>query len=328
MCRGPRSTPPCVEALEQAGIDDPVARARQYPHELSGGLRQRVLIAIALAGDPDVIVADEPTSALDVTVQRRILDHLDALVRDRGIALVIITHDLGVAADRADRVVVLRDGVVVEQGDSIDVLAAPTTTTRGASSPRPRAAQRDVPPRESGGERRVLVRWEGVTKDFALPAGAASGTLRAVDEVTLEARAGRTLAIVGESGSGKTTLLRIALGLEKPTSGRVVFDDVDISALGWREARPLRRRFQLVQQNPFAALDPRFSVGRSIAEPLVSFGIGTRATRRARVAELLDLVATAGGCRAPASVGAVRWPAPAGGDRPGARDRARAAVPG
>ncbi|WP_457099173.1 dipeptide ABC transporter ATP-binding protein [Microbacterium sp. P5_E9] len=288
--RGPAVDVAVVEALEQAGIDDPVARARQYPHELSGGLRQRVLIAIALAGDPDVIVADEPTSALDVTVQRRILDHLDALVRDRGIALVVITHDLGVAADRADRVVVLRDGVVVEHGDSIDVLSAPTddyTRRLVAAAPGLNAT---VPPRDSGGDARVIVRWEAVTKDFALPAGGASRCLRAVDEVTLEARAGRTLAIVGESGSGKTTLLRIALGLEKPTSGRVVFDDVDISALGWREARPLRRRFQLVQQNPFAALDPRFSVGRTIAEPLVSFGIGSRATRRARVAELIDLV--------------------------------------
>lgn len=137
----------------------------------------------------------------------------------------------------------------------------------------------------------MLVRWDAVVKHFPLPKGAASATLRAVDGVSLEARAGRTLAIVGESGSGKTTLLRVALGLEKPTEGRVVFDGTDISALGWREARPLRRRFQLVQQNPFSSLDPRFSIGRSIAEPLVSFGIGTRQSRRARVAELLDLVA-------------------------------------
>jgi peptide/nickel transport system ATP-binding protein len=280
-----------VEALVQAGIDDPIARARQYPHELSGGLRQRVLIAIAIAGDPDVIVADEPTSALDVTVQRRILDHLDSLVRERGIALVIITHDLGVAADRADRVVVLRDGLVVEQGSAIDVLAAPEDAyTQRLVSSAPGLVT-VAPPREPDTSSPVLVRWETVVKDFPLPKGAASAALRAVDGVSIEARAGRTLAIVGESGSGKTTLLRIALGLEKPTAGRVVFDGTDITALGWREARPLRRRFQLVQQNPFSSLDPRFSIGRSIAEPLVSFGIGTRASRRARVAELLDLVA-------------------------------------
>lgn len=279
-----------VDALAQAGIDDPVARAQQYPHELSGGLRQRVLIAIALAGDPDVIVADEPTSALDVTVQRRILDHLDALVRERGIALVIITHDLGVAADRADRIVVLQHGSVVEEGQAVAVLSSPAHAyTRQLVDAAPSSAipvlpiTADAPPE--------IVRWEGIVKDFPLPRGAASTALRAVDDVTLSARAGRTLAIVGESGSGKTTLLRIALGLEKPTVGRVVFDGIDVTALGWREARPLRRRFQLVQQNPFSSLDPRFSIGRSIAEPLVSFGIGSRTSRRARVAELLDLVA-------------------------------------
>ncbi|MDN3495319.1 ABC transporter ATP-binding protein [Planococcus sp. APC 4015] len=278
-----------VDALTQAGIDDPVARAQQYPHELSGGLRQRVLIAIALAGDPDVIVADEPTSALDVTVQRRILDHLDLLVRERGIALVIITHDLGVAADRADRVVVLQHGVVVEEGPAAPVLTAPShpyTRQLVAAVPGRTAA-----PRPAEDAAAVLVRWDGIVKDFALPRGAASASLRAVDDVTLEARAGRTLAIVGESGSGKTTLLRIALGLESPTTGRVVFDGIDVTSLGWRQARPLRRRFQLVQQNPFASLDPRFPIGRSIAEPLVSFGLGTRRTRRARVLELLDLVA-------------------------------------
>ncbi|SFS17582.1 peptide/nickel transport system ATP-binding protein [Microbacterium sp. cf046] len=280
-----------VEALEQAGIDDPVARAQQYPHELSGGLRQRVLIAIALAGDPDVIVADEPTSALDVTVQRRILDHLDALVRERGIALVIITHDLGVAADRADRVVVLQDGLVVEHGPAVEVLAAPEHSyTKRLVTAAPGLVS-VVPPRKPEAATPVLLRWEAVTKDFPLPRGAASPALRAVDRVSLEAHSGRTLAIVGESGSGKTTLLRIALGLEKPTEGRVVFDGSDITRLGWREARPLRRRFQLVQQNPFASLDPRFTIGRSVAEPLVSFGIGSRRTRRARVAELLDLVA-------------------------------------
>ncbi len=279
-----------VEALTRAGIDDPVTRARQYPHQLSGGLRQRVLIAIALAGDPDVLVADEPTSALDVTVQKQILDHLDGLVRERGIALAIITHDLGVAADRADRVVVMQHGEVVEHGPTLDVLAAPQhpyTRRLVAAAPGLSVA---VPPRRVIVETPAIVQWEGVTKDFSLPRGSTQPTVRAVDDVTLTARAGQTLAIVGESGSGKTTLLRIALGLEPPTRGRVVFAEQDLTALGWRDARPLRRRFQLVQQNPFAALDPRFSVGRAIAEPLTSFGIGTRAERRARVAELIDLV--------------------------------------
>ncbi|TDN91905.1 ABC transporter ATP-binding protein [Microbacterium sp. BK668] len=280
-----------LAALAQAGIDDPVARARQYPHELSGGLRQRVLIAIALAGDPQVIVADEPTSALDVTVQRRILDHLDALVTERDIALLIITHDLGVAADRADRVVVLQNGLVVEQGAAIDVLAAPADAyTRRLVAAAPGLVSVE-PPREPDPPSPVLVRWDAVVKDFPMPKGAAPAYLRAVDGVSLEARAGRTLAIVGESGSGKTTLLRLALGLESPTEGRVLFDGIDVAALSRRESRPLRRRFQLVQQNPFSSLDPRFSIGRSVAEPLVAFGIGTRRSRRARVAELLELVA-------------------------------------
>lgn len=283
-----------IAALETAGIADPVTRARQYPHELSGGLRQRVLIAIALAGDPDVIVADEPTSALDATVQRRILDHLDTLVRDRGIGLVIITHDLGVAADRADRVVVMQHGVIVEHGPALEVLAAPREDyTRRLVEAAP-GLTTAVAPRRPDPAARELVRWTDVVKDFALPAsGGRSATpsrVRAVDGVNLVARAGQTLAIVGESGSGKTTLLRIALGIERPDEGGVSFDGVDVTGIGWRAGRDLRRRFQLVQQNPYASLDPRFSLGRTIAEPLVAFGVGTRGERRGRVDELLDLV--------------------------------------
>ncbi|MFT4050756.1 MAG: ABC transporter ATP-binding protein [Microbacterium sp.] len=286
-----------IAALQTAGIDDAAGRARQYPHELSGGLRQRVLIAIALAGDPDVIVADEPTSALDVTVQRRILDHLDRLVRERGIGLVIITHDLGVAADHADRVVVMQHGSIVEEGPALEVLAAAQTDyTRRLVAAAPGlkgGLAGGVEPPASDPDAPVLVRWTDVVKDFPLPRGSAAGSVRAVAGTTLAARAGQTLAIVGESGSGKTTLLRIALGIERPTSGTVTFDGVDVTGLGWRGGqggRRLRRRFQLVQQNPYASLDPRFAIGRTIAEPLVSFGIGTRTSRRDRVAELLELV--------------------------------------
>ena len=287
--RGPLVDVAVLDALSQAGIDDPAVRARQYPHELSGGLRQRVLIAIALAGDPEILVADEPTSALDVTVQKRILDHLDRLVRERGIALVIITHDLGVAADRADRIVVMSQGEVVETGPARDVLTAPRHPyTRRLLAAAP--AWRSAPPRAARAPARPVVEWIGATKDFALPRGGSAPSIRAVDDVTLTAHAGRTLAVVGESGSGKTTLLRLALGVETPSRGEVRFDGTSLTGLGWREARPLRRRFQLVQQNPFSSLDPRFTVGRSIAEPLVAFGIGDGRTRRARVAELVDLV--------------------------------------
>jgi ABC-type glutathione transport system ATPase component len=299
-----------LEALERAGVDQPVVRARQYPNQLSGGLRQRVLIAIAIAGHPRLIVADEPTSALDVTVQRRILDHLAGLVRDTGTSLLIITHDLGVAADRADRVVVMRRGRVVEHGAPADILLRPRDPyTRHLIDVAPALshAGKVVPRVTEVAPAKELLRLEGVGKDFRLPRGAGSGgsgsgadggrdgaderTLRALDDVSLTVRAGQTLGLVGESGSGKTTALRVAMGLEKPNRGRVYLDGEDITDASWSRLRPLRRRFQLVHQNPFSSLDPRFTVAASIAEPLVSFGVGDRVSRVARVRELLDQVA-------------------------------------
>ncbi|MCM3887020.1 ABC transporter ATP-binding protein [Frankia sp. R82] len=284
------------EALERAGVDQPAMRARQYPNELSGGLRQRVLIAIALAGHPRLIVADEPTSALDVTVQRRILDHLASLVRESGTALLIITHDLGVAADRADRVVVMRRGRIVEQGGPREILLHPREDyTRHLISVAPALSHAGgVVPRHTTTATPVsapLLRLDGVGKDFRLPRGGESRTFTALDDVSLTVHAGQTLGLVGESGSGKTTALRIAMGLEPPTRGRVWLDGTDITGASWSTLRPLRRRFQLVHQNPYSSLDPHFTVGQSIAEPLVSFRVGDRASRAARVRELLDQVA-------------------------------------
>ena len=263
-----------IELLERVGLDQPLLRARQYPHELSGGMRQRVLIAIALAGNPRLIIADEPTSALDVTVQRRILDHLQNLVAERGISLLIITHDLAVAADRADRLLVMKDGQLIEQGPPAQVLeypsqpytralieAAPAFSTRARLSPIPAA----------NGARLLSV--EGISKTFQLPRHKGEpSSFQALQGVSLEVYPGQTVAIVGESGSGKSTALRIALGLEQPTEGRIVFDGQDVTNLSWREFRPLRQRMQLVQQNPFAALDPRMTIFESVIEPLVSFG--------------------------------------------------------
>jgi peptide/nickel transport system ATP-binding protein len=246
-----------------------------------------------------MIIADEPTSALDVTVQKKILDHLQGLVRDRGIAMLIITHDLGVAADRADRLLVMSEGRVVETGTAGDVLARPThayTRQLIATAPALGAGGTLTVRHADVAEAPALLQLDGLTKDFALPRGSSSvegasgSTLRAVDGVSLTAYRGQTLAIVGESGSGKTTTLRVALGLEPATSGRVVFDGTELTALSRRQLRPLRRRFQLVQQNPFAALDPRFTVQQSIVEPLDSLGLGDRASRRQRAAELLDAV--------------------------------------
>ncbi|WP_460953107.1 dipeptide ABC transporter ATP-binding protein [Pseudomonas marginalis] len=264
-----------VELLQQVGIDKPVLRARQYPHELSGGMRQRVLIAIALAGNPRLIIADEPTSALDVTVQRKILDHLQRLVSERGISLLIITHDLGVATDRADRILVMQQGQVVEQGPPRQILNAPQHDyTRALIAAAPAFAKRREPLIKIDPLQAPILRLQNVGKTFTLPkVKGEDSTFVALEDLSLQVFPGQTLAIVGESGSGKSTALRIALGLEQPTRGRVWFEQQDVTHLSWREFRPLRQRLQLVQQNPFAALDPRFSVFDSIVEPLVSFGV-------------------------------------------------------
>ncbi len=264
-----------VELLQQVGIDKPVLRARQYPHELSGGMRQRVLIAIALAGNPRLIIADEPTSALDVTVPRKILDHLQRLVSERGISLLIITHDLGVATDRADRILVMQHGELVEQGPPRQILNAPQHDyTRALIAAAPAFAKRREPLIRIDPMEEPILSLKNVGKTFALPkVKGEDNTFVALENLNFEVYPSQTLAIVGESGSGKSTALRIALGLEKPTQGQVWFEQQDVTHLSWRDFRPLRQRLQLVQQNPFAALDPRFTVFESIVEPLVSFGL-------------------------------------------------------
>ncbi|HWH25436.1 MAG TPA: ABC transporter ATP-binding protein [Pseudolysinimonas sp.] len=300
--RGPRgrSLDADVEKLLiDVGIDDPELRARQFPHELSGGQKQRVLIAIALAGSPKLIIADEPTSALDVTVQRRILDHLESLVHAHGTSLLIITHDLAVAADRADRVLVLADGELVEQGPSAQILrlpsqdytrtliaAAPALSTDGRLVVRHSVAAQTA--QEPADE---VLRVTGLRKVFPIRgAGRERQEFVAVDNVDLVIRRGETTAIVGESGSGKTTTLRLALGLERATAGSVIFGGEEVVGRHWRSLRHLRHRIQLVQQNPFGSLDPRFTVFDSIVEPLVANRVGDRASRRRRADELIDLV--------------------------------------
>ncbi|MBM7043969.1 MULTISPECIES: ABC transporter ATP-binding protein [Rhizobium] len=296
--QGRRLDAEVVELLEQVGIDRPLLRARQYPHELSGGMRQRVLIAIAMAGRPKLIIADEPTSALDVTVQRRILDHLEQLVKSRGISMLIITHDLGVAAERADRILVMQAGRIVEQGRPAEILNQPVeryTRTLVAAAP----AFKKVPTAKSSiaaPPASEILRFEAVSKVFDLPGETSwfgrrsRQPFQALDQVSFSVHAGQTLAIVGESGSGKTTSLRIALGLERPTSGHVLFEGQDVTRLSWNEFRPLRQRIQLVQQNPFASLDPRYTVFESIVEPLQSFGIRQSTQLQARARQLADQV--------------------------------------
>lgn len=292
-----------LSLLEKVGLDRPEVRLRQYPHELSGGMRQRVLIAIAIAGRPGLLIADEPTSALDVTVQRRILDHLETLTADLGSSMLLVTHDLGVAADRADRIVVMQGGLVVESGPVRQILDDPKDSyTRrllasapglGARATGPAYAPSVPVPEDST----PLVRVEHLVKDFALPAtrGNDSRVVRAVDDVSFELHRGRTLALVGESGSGKSTTARLVLRLADPTAGTVTFDGADITGATGRQWRELRRRAQLIYQNPYASLDPRFSVEELVTEPLRAFSVGTRATQRELAARLVDRVALPGG---------------------------------
>lgn len=292
-----------VELLAEAGLDRPEARARQYPSQLSGGMRQRVLIAIALAARPPLVIADEPTSALDVTVQRHILDHIGHLTSTLGTSVLLITHDLGVAADRADRIVVMQQGVVVESGTAEQVLgdpghaytkaliaAAPSLSSRRLSGARTgviaqRGSTDDV---ETA---RPLLVVENLVKEFPLPGRAGrKAPLCAVDDVSFTLRKGETFALVGESGSGKTTTSRLVLRLEEPTAGTVRFDGIDLTELRRPRLRELRRRFQVVYQSPYASLDPRLPVHRLIDEPLRAFGVGDPGERSARVDELLDQV--------------------------------------
>lgn len=292
-----------VRLLEESGIRDAPTRARQFPHQFSGGMRQRVLIATALAARPKLVIADEPTSALDVTVQRQILDNIAALTAERGTAVLLITHDLGVAADRADRIIVMRGGEIVEEGSAAAVLGSPQhsyTRQLIAAAPglNPRRLRPSISvpdPGETPGGGAVpdspLVEAKSLRKVFSLPRTAGGArTLTAVDDVSLDIRRGETLALVGESGSGKSTVARLLLRLDKPTSGSVEFDGVDLASAKGEKLRQLRRRFQVVFQSPYASLDPRFTVEDIIAEPLRAFAEGPTLDRKRRVEALLDEV--------------------------------------
>ncbi|MFL1381512.1 dipeptide ABC transporter ATP-binding protein [Nocardiopsis protaetiae] len=292
-----------LELLERVGIPEPERRARQYPHELSGGMRQRVLIAGAIALRPDLVIADEATSALDVTVQRTVLDLLDELRREDGTAVLLVTHDLAVAADRADRIVVLKDGRVRESGPTAAVLAEPADeytrslladapTLAGATravvrEPEPEGeAGADAAGRDAGGAQ-PAIEVRDLVKEF----GPRRDRFRAVDGVSFTVAPGTTHALVGESGSGKTTTARTVMGLTPPTSGLVSVAGRDLAGIGRRDLRELRRDLQLVYQNPYGSLDPRHTVRSIVSEPLRHYGVGGRAERAAAVEEFLDRVA-------------------------------------
>lgn len=286
-----------IELLDRVGIDDPDLRARQYPHELSGGMRQRVLIATAIALRPRLLIADEPTSALDATVQRKVLDLLEELQREEGTSILLVTHDLGVAADRAERLVVLKDGRIVEQGRSDIVLAAPSdryTRQLLADAPAFTTGFRrpDAPPflRDAAAvaaENPYAIVAEGLVKEFRV---AGRERFRAVDDVSFRVRRGTTHALVGESGSGKTTTARLVTRFHQPDAGTIEVAGEDVTHAKREQLRALRRRVQLVYQNPFASLDPRQQIVDIVAEPLQNFRVGSRVERKERALALLDRV--------------------------------------
>jgi peptide/nickel transport system ATP-binding protein len=302
-----------VEALEAAGLPDAAKRAKQYPHEFSGGMRQRALIAIGLACKPRLLIADEPTSALDVTVQQTILDQIGEMTRELGTAVLLITHDLGLAAERAERVIVMHRGKVVEQGDARQILENPQhpyTKSLVAAAPsvaiarlqpdafaKGSAAEGSLPEPVEGrdskrpveGRSDNIVEIENLTKVY--PVRGRGDDFVAVNDVSLVIPRGETVAIVGESGSGKTTTARMLLKLIEPTSGVIRYEGKDIAGLTRAESKNFRQQVQPIFQDPYSSLNPMFTIERLIAEPLEFYKRGSGSERRARVRQLLDDVA-------------------------------------
>ena len=311
-----------VETLEAAGLPNAAERAKQYPHEFSGGMRQRALIAIGLACNPKLLIADEPTSALDVTVQKTILDQLGRMTTDLGTSVMLITHDLGLAAERASQVVVMHRGRIVEQGPARQILedpqqpytqalvkAAPSVSAvrlrpevfrvgfEGADAATP-AGTPDIAPAttteraESTSPATApdnIVEVEALTKIYKIRGK--KEDFAAVKDVSFAIPRGETVAIVGESGSGKTTTARMLLKVIEPTSGEMTFDGQDVAGLKGRALREFRQKVQPIFQDPYSSLNPMFTIERIIEEPLAFYKRGSAKQREARVRQLLDDVA-------------------------------------
>ena len=319
--RGKDARRETIKVLKEAGLSDAGDRLKQYPHQFSGGMRQRVLIGIGLSSKPKLLIADEPTSALDVTVQRQILDHLASLTRDYGTSVLFITHDLGLAAERAEQLVVMYKGKIVESGPSQEILAnpqhpytqrlvaaAPSLASRRIQSAKHTTSDVDDAEIFAGGSLDDALVARAVERETAAPAkdlisltnvskmyrirtkGLKYNELLAVNDVSFGVKKGTTTALVGESGSGKSTVAKLILQLEGITSGSIDFDGQDVAGLKGAELLKFRRRVQPVFQDPYGSLDPQYNVGNTIAEPLLAHKVGTAKERQARVRELLDQV--------------------------------------
>ncbi|MBZ9738119.1 MULTISPECIES: ABC transporter ATP-binding protein [unclassified Mesorhizobium] len=286
-----------IEALKAVRISEAESRLRQFPHELSGGMRQRVMIAMALALEPDVLIADEPTTALDVTVQGEVLELLRDLQKKHGTSVILITHDMGVVAEMADRVIIMRHGRMVEEGKTSDIFARPRadyTRELLAAVPRigsgvGRQASKEIAeaamPANVADIKDLHVRFDLHGGIF----GQVTRRVHAVEGVSFSIAPNETLALVGESGCGKSTTAKALAGLV-PYSGDIVVGGRNLSGLGRDERKAVRRDVQMIFQDPFASLDPRMRVGDLVAEPLLIHGIASKQERRERVAALFDRV--------------------------------------
>ncbi len=276
-----------IELLDEVGIRDPETTIDNYPHEFSGGMRQRVMIAMALINEPKLLIADEPTTALDVTIQAQILQLIANLQKTRDIGVIFISHDLAVVADIADQMVVMQTGKIVESGDReaiFEKASHPYTRKLLAAIPSGSKAPTEREPE-------TLIRVENLRTWFE--PGGSKPTVKAVDDVSFEIRRGEVLGLVGESGSGKSTIGRSILRLVPVTSGRVDFEGIDLTAIEGSELKKMRRRMQMIFQDPFASLNPRMTVFDTLAEPLLLHGIETRKTVTEGVLKLMDDVGLA-----------------------------------
>ena len=306
-----------IELLDEVGISDPKNRVQAYPHEMSGGQRQRIMIAMAIACQPSLMIADEPTTALDVTIQRQILDLLQKVQRDHSMSLLFITHDLDVIAQMADRMVVMHEGKVVEKGSRDQIFHKPQHPyTKGLLACRPRLDQKvsrlptlsdflsepeqnSNPTLDGGTEpksertsssQRLILEVKNLKKYYPQKNswwGSSKNWIKAVDDVSLKVFKGKTLGLVGESGCGKTTLGRTLLRLIEPTDGSIYFDGLEITKLNESSMRPVRKKLQIIFQDPYASLNPRMTVGKAIMEPMEIHGLASSSSECKEKAESL-----------------------------------------